>query len=294
MVQTFYFSAALRTHLQTDVNACMSIVGLFARFDYLLVRSQSSVAAAALTVFGRMQQQQQQRPFTVLVEGNIGSGKSELLAHLQRQWSDWVVCLPEPVHRWRSVGPRCDNLLHLMYQEPRRWTLAFQSYVHLTMLQQHQLSPRVPVKLMERSIFSARHVFCENHARAGNLTAMELAILDAWYQQIAATCCADVVLYLDTPVELCLQRLQQRGRAEEKQAVGLQLLSSLAELYEEWMKGYSAASHQPGSSPMLLPVGTQVLRLASDGVSGADMRAMHVRAETLLLQCFDQQAVASS
>lgn len=43
-----------------------------------------------------------------------------------------------------------------MYKEPERWAMPFQSYVTLTMLESHTLQTRKPVKLMERSMFSAR------------------------------------------------------------------------------------------------------------------------------------------
>ena len=43
-----------------------------------------------------------------------------------------------------------------------RWAMPFQSYVQLTMLDNHLHQSAKPVKLMERSIFSARYCFVEN------------------------------------------------------------------------------------------------------------------------------------
>lgn len=48
-----------------------------------------------------------------------------------------------------------------MYKEPDRWAMPFQTYVTLTMLQTHTLKTDKSVKLMERSLFSARFN-CEN------------------------------------------------------------------------------------------------------------------------------------
>lgn len=45
-----------------------------------------------------------------------------------------------------------------MYQDPAKNAMAFQSYVQLTMLEMHQASFDHPVKVMERSIHSARWV----------------------------------------------------------------------------------------------------------------------------------------
>nr|CAD7568877.1 unnamed protein product [Timema californicum] len=47
-------------------------------------------------------------------------------------------------------------VLGLMYEDPKRWSLTFQTYVQLTMLDLHTRHTAQPTKLMERSIFSAR------------------------------------------------------------------------------------------------------------------------------------------
>ena len=39
----------------------------------------------------------------------------------------------EPVDRWQDL--RGHNLLQMMYRDPARWSLTFQTYVQLTMLQ---------------------------------------------------------------------------------------------------------------------------------------------------------------
>ena len=96
------------------------------------------------------------RPFTVLVEGNIGSGKTTFLQQFQ-DLKD-VALVEEPVSKWQNCGG--NNLMALMYSDPARWSMTFQSYVQLTMLENHLLLPSSTssIKLMERSIFSARYI----------------------------------------------------------------------------------------------------------------------------------------
>ena len=50
----------------------------------------------------------------------------------------------------------------MMYKDPHRWSLTFQTYVQLTMLQAHTKPHTTPVRLMERSIYSAKYCFVEN------------------------------------------------------------------------------------------------------------------------------------
>jgi deoxyadenosine/deoxycytidine kinase len=44
----------------------------------------------------------------------------------------------------------------------------------------------------------------------------------------------DVILYLRTPAEVCLQRIKTRGRTEET-GIPLDYLSQLEHLHDEWL-----------------------------------------------------------
>ena len=75
---------------------------------------------------------------------------------------------PEPVNEWRNLNGT--NLLELMYKDPSHWSLAFHSYVHLTMLQNHvkmnnnnnKNNDEFNLAIMERSIYSAKYCFLKN------------------------------------------------------------------------------------------------------------------------------------
>ena len=78
------------------------------------------------------------QPFTVFIEGNIGSGKTTFLNHFQK-YEDSVCLLTEPVERWRNLNGT--NLLNAFYKEPFRWAMPFQTYVTLTMMERHTQVP---------------------------------------------------------------------------------------------------------------------------------------------------------
>ena len=90
------------------------------------------------------------KPFTVLVEGNIGCGKTTFLQHFS-ELTDSVEVLKEPVEKWRNV--RGHNLLQLMYKDPARWAMPFQSYVQLTMLDHHLHRSSRPVKVGNLTLY---------------------------------------------------------------------------------------------------------------------------------------------
>lgn len=62
--------------------------------------------------------------------------------------------------------------------------MPFQTYVTLTMLKTHILETDEPVKLMERSIYSARNCFVENMLKSGALHEGMYNILQEWYDFI--------------------------------------------------------------------------------------------------------------
>ncbi|XP_068626210.1 deoxynucleoside kinase isoform X2 [Battus philenor] len=172
------------------------------------------------------------KPFTVFVEGNIGSGKTTFLEHF-RQFED-ITLLTEPVEEWRNL--RGWNLLDLMYKEPAKWAMTFQAYVSLTMLEMHRRTTSTPVKLMERSIYSARYCFVEQMMRTGTLHPAQFAVLDEWFrfihQQIPIE--ADLIVYLKTTPSIVHERIKKRARSEE-QCVPLSYIEALHKLHEDWL-----------------------------------------------------------
>ncbi|XP_030754055.1 deoxynucleoside kinase-like [Sitophilus oryzae] len=172
------------------------------------------------------------RPFTVGVEGNIGSGKTTFLEHFKNH--EDVHISAEPVDRWRNLNGH--NLLGLLYQDPQKWSFTFQSYVQLTMLQNHLNKIEKPVNLMERSIFSARYCFVEKLSRDGILSPPSVAVIDSWFHWITTKMNVDVdlIVYLRTSPEVVYQRILKRNRPEEI-SISLDYIKSLHELHEDWL-----------------------------------------------------------
>ncbi|XP_075215674.1 deoxynucleoside kinase-like [Lycorma delicatula] len=172
------------------------------------------------------------KPFTVFVEGNIGSGKTTFLSYFN---SRHVVVHSEPTDIWRNV--RGHNVLQLMYQDPARWSFTFQSLVQKTMLELHVRNcVNHPVKLMERSIYSARYCFVENLYKEGLMSAPEYAVIDEWFKWIIMNMKiqGDLIVYLRTDPEVAYQRILDRGRKEES-ALTLDYLVKLNQLHEDWL-----------------------------------------------------------
>ncbi|EDL87248.1 thymidine kinase 2, mitochondrial (predicted) [Rattus norvegicus] len=182
----------------------------------------------------------------VCIEGNIASGKTTCLEFFSNTTD--VEVLMEPVLKWRNVHGH--NPLSLMYHNASRWGLTLQTYVQLTMLDQHTRPQMSPVRLMERSIYSARYIFVENLYRSGKMPEVDYAILSEWFDWIIKNIdvSVDLIVYLRTTPEICYQRLKMRCREEEK-VIPVEYLSAIHHLYEEWLV---TGSLFPAAAPVLV------------------------------------------
>lgn len=182
--------------------------------------------------FSHFQPTLKNNKFSICVEGNIGAGKSHMLEYFKNE--PGVEIYSEPVKKWQNVHG--SNILDLMYQDSKRWGLSFQTYVQLTMLQTHMKKTTQSVKLMERSIFSAKYIFVENLYKNGMMKDVEYHILTEWFNWIVNNLDVnlDLIVYLRTSPETVLQRIQKRNRREERN-ISLDFLKSLHVLHEDWL-----------------------------------------------------------
>lgn len=177
------------------------------------------------------------RPFTIAVEGNIGAGKSTFLDHFAKVES--VQVLPEPVAKWQDMGGH--NLLELQYSDPERWSHLVQSYIQLTMAENHTAplsGEDKKVKMLERSIQSSRHCFIQNFRDTGKMSEAGYKVLVEWFEFLTARSTdmdVDMFIYLRTTPEVAYQRVQERARKEEE-VVPLAYLKQVHDLHEKWIK----------------------------------------------------------
>lgn len=173
----------------------------------------------------------------ICIEGNIASGKTTCLEYFSKTSN--IEVLTEPVSKWRNV--RGHNPLGLMYQDPTRWGITLQTYVQLTMLERHLSAISAPVRMMERSIYSAKYIFVENLYKSGKMPEVDFAVLSEWFDWITQNIAipVDLIVYLQTTPQTCYERLKQRCREEEK-VIPLEYLESIHTLYEDWLINQTA------------------------------------------------------
>lgn len=189
-----------------------------------------------LTTAKKMHSANSSRPFTITVEGNIGSGKTTFLNHFKNDSN--VLTISEPMEQWQNL--KGHNLINLLYSDMNKWGFTFQTYVQLTMTKLHELKTEKSIKIMERSLFSARYCFVENMFNENIISHPELVVLDEWFkwivQQKQISC--DLIVYLRTDPEVAYNRILQRDRIEEK-SIAFSYIKKLHECHELWLNNKS-------------------------------------------------------
>lgn len=170
--------------------------------------------------------------YTICVEGNIGAGKSTLLQYLQDNTNCQVIW--EPINKWTNLNG--NNLLDLWYKDPEKYSMSFQSYIQLTMLQNHLVKATSRYKVLERSIFSAQHCFIANLKNNNIICNIDHTILNEWYNMLIDTndIKVDLFVYLKTSPKDLYARIKHRNRPEEEN-ITLEYLTQIHQLHEKWL-----------------------------------------------------------
>jgi deoxyadenosine/deoxycytidine kinase len=186
------------------------------------------------------------KKFTIAVEGNIGSGKSTVLAHLAT--SSLCDVIVEPIDNWTNF--KGHNILQMFYDDPHRWGFAFEVNAQRTLAKLHAQPTAAPVKVMERSIHSTRYCFVEHLYQSEILQHVEYEMLNDLFQMFVSdgSCKLDLIIYLQATPETCFERIQARHRSEEE-SIDLDYLRTLHTRHEIWL---TQQNHTNSLAPVLI------------------------------------------
>lgn len=160
------------------------------------------------------------------VDGNIGTGKSTLLKNLEQKG---YYVFQEDLSDW-------GELLNRFYSNQKRWMCTLQVSIIHSMHQQYQQIQKLPhdVIFVERSPQSSM-IFVKNGIRQGFLDSEENRVIQNLYNEWKWI--PDISFYVDTPVEICHERILNRKR-ECEDGIGLDYLKFL---HDEYASFYSEA-----------------------------------------------------
>lgn len=168
--------------------------------------------------------------YFVTIAGNIGVGKSTLVALLARKLS-W-----EPVMEAVAENPYLADF----YGDMNRWSFHSQIFFLVRRLQQHHaLLQQSGAILQDRSVYEDAEIFARNLHHQGYLSARDWTVYYELYQTLTRLLKPpDLVIYLRASTPTLRRRIEGRGREYERN-IADSYLQELNRLYDDWAAGFT-------------------------------------------------------
>jgi len=188
-------------------------------------------------VFIDFSNNQSDRGLFIIVEGNIGSGKSTFCSMLGQHRTEKgrrCTVFPEPIYK-----PRFKNLLNRFYKNQKRWALTFQVHALTERYRQHRLAAQLALSgidvIQDRSIY-ADSCFGLTLHNSGDMDDEEWGIYTDLFGAMKHDLrYPDAMIYLRVNPEICKEKIDQRSRDVEG-GIDLGYLQKLHEEHESLAK----------------------------------------------------------
>jgi len=143
-----------------------------------------------------------------------------------------VEVIYEQEEEWKN--PRGINLLDLLYKNKENNFITFQMKAFITQLSAH-LKRGSKVKIIERSLHSARYCFIEN-ARKEGISNVSCSLLEDWFDMLVENIPlkVDLIVYLRTSPHIAMARTQGRRRKEEED-LKLEFFDRIHHVHDNWL-----------------------------------------------------------
>jgi deoxyadenosine/deoxycytidine kinase len=165
----------------------------------------------------------------VLLAGNIGAGKTSLTERIGEKLG-WTTAFESVV----------DNpYLPDFYQDMQAWSFHLQIYFLGHRADQHLYLSELPQSaILDRSIYEDAHIFARALHHMGNLNDRDYqAYLRLFNLVVERLPKPDLLIYLQAPVPVILQRIRRRARSIEA-SIDESYLSLLERFYSEWIESF--------------------------------------------------------
>ncbi len=165
----------------------------------------------------------------VLVAGNIGSGKTSLTERIGARLG------------WRTAYESVSDNPYLpdFYADMSQWSFHLQVFFLGHRAQQHLDMARDPRSaIVDRSIYEDAYIFARALHDMGNISERDYQTYRIVFDQIVQTLPPpSLLVYLNAPVTVLVERIRQRGRSMES-SIDPAYLNRLERYYEDWMQSF--------------------------------------------------------
>jgi deoxyadenosine/deoxycytidine kinase len=166
----------------------------------------------------------------VLVAGNIGVGKTSLTERIGQKLG------------WRTGYEVVANNPYLadFYKNMESWAFHLQVYFLGSRAEQHIEAANDPRStILDRSIYEDFYIFTRALRHLGNINERDYESYATVFQVVTQHLPSpDLLLFLKAPVEVLVDRIQNRGRDIES-SIDPEYLKLLGKFYDDWIRDFN-------------------------------------------------------
>lgn len=166
----------------------------------------------------------------IAVAGNMGAGKTELVAFLCKRYG------LKPFFEPNDTNPYLEDF----YRDMKAWAFHSQVYFLAHKLRLHrQLMSDEGVVVQDRSIYEDAEIFARNLYEQKRMTERDWRTYRELYESLRdALQPPDLMIFLKCPVRTLRRRIATRGRGME-QDIPTEYLRRLNDLYARWRESWT-------------------------------------------------------
>jgi deoxyadenosine/deoxycytidine kinase len=175
----------------------------------------------------------------ISIEGNIGSGKSTLVAELEKHFNviDEVGFLQEPVNIWNTIKDENGiTILEKFYENNEKYAFQFQMMAYisrLSIIKKAIKSNKYKYIITERSLYTDANVFAKMLYDDKKISEIEYTIYKMWFDEFITDIPISKIIYVRAEPIVSSQRVIKRNRLGE--TIPLSYLEKCHIYHENWL-----------------------------------------------------------
>ena len=181
-------------------------------------------------------------PHIIVIEGNIGAGKSTLINKLNQLFNtnSKVKIIEEPVELWNNIKDKDGtNILTNYYKNQEKYAFSFQimSFTSRFNILRNALKNNYDIIIIERSMFSDKYIFTKMLYDTNMINEIEYKIYLQLFDEFISEIPEVSIIYLKTDPIVAKKRVDYRNRKGE--IISLEYLQECHRYHEEWLNNTS-------------------------------------------------------
>lgn len=162
----------------------------------------------------------------ISIEADIGAGKTTLINSLIERHEGNYILIPEPVDQWKTIMIGDQNILEAFYNDMVTVALPFQLIALITrrelfvkkMKEAEELEKTTGKEvylISERTVHSDKYIFAKMLHKDGFISEPGIIAYNMWNDIFSKEAIIDKTIYINTPPEVCFERIKIRNRQGE-------------------------------------------------------------------------------